>query len=206
VIKSVLGKDLDPLIQRIFPFLFRRHLDPNILSASGALVSVAAGAAFGMGRLELGGLLILFGGFFDLVDGVVARHQGDSTRFGAFLDSTLDRLSDMALLLGLGVHYGVQGEPGHAVLAGTALVVSVLVSYTKARAEVDIGSLEVGILERAERVVILAAGALFGFVIPALWIIALGSTITLIQRVTLARREMERLDEADRSGLGEEVG
>jgi len=206
VIKSVLGKDLDPLIQRIFPFLFRRHLDPNILSASGALVSVAAGAAFGMGRLELGGLLILFGGFFDLVDGVVARHQGDSTRFGAFLDSTLDRLSDMALLLGLGVHYGVQGEPGHAVLAGTALVVSVLVSYTKARAEVDIGSLEVGILERAERVVILAAGALFGFVIPALWIIALGSTITVIQRVTLARREMERLDEADRSGLGEEVG
>lgn len=206
MIKSVLGKDLDPLIQRIFPFLFRRHLDPNILSASGALVSVAAGAAFGMGRLELGGLLILFGGFFDLVDGVVARHQGDSTRFGAFLDSTLDRLSDMALLLGLGVHYGVQGEPGHAVLAGTALVVSVLVSYTKARAEVDIGSLEVGILERAERVVILAAGALFGFVIPALWIIALGSTITVIQRVTLARREMERLDEADRSGLGEEVG
>ena len=206
MIKSVLGKDLDPLIQRIFPFLVRRHLDPNLLSASGALVSVAAGAAFGMGRLELGGLLILFGGFFDQVDGVVARHQGDSTRFGAFLDSTLDRLSDMALLLGLGVHYGVQGEPGHAVLAGAALVVSVLVSYTKARAEVDIGSLEVGILERAERVVILAAGALFGFVIPALWIIALGSTITLIQRVTLARREMERLDEADRSGLGEEVG
>jgi CDP-diacylglycerol--glycerol-3-phosphate 3-phosphatidyltransferase len=206
VIKSVLGKDLDPLIQRIFPFLFRRHHDPNLLSACGALVSVAAGAAFGMGRLGLGGLLILVGGFFDLVDGVVARHQGDSTRFGAFLDSTLDRLSDMALLLGLGVHYGMRGEPWHALLAGAALVSSVLVSYTKARAEVDIGSLDVGILERAERVVILAAGALFGFVIPALWIITVGSTITVIQRVTRAHREMERLDEADRSSLGEQTG
>jgi CDP-diacylglycerol--glycerol-3-phosphate 3-phosphatidyltransferase len=206
VIKSVLGKDLDPLIQRIFPFLFRRHLDPNMLSACGALVSIAAAAAFGVGWIGSGGLLILVGGFFDLVDGVVARHQGDSTRFGAFLDSTLDRLSDMALLLGLGVHYGVRGEPWHALLAGTALVSSVLVSYTKARAEVDIGSLEVGILERAERVVILAAGALFGFVIPALWIITLGSTITVMQRVTRAHREMERLDEADRSGLGEQTG
>jgi CDP-diacylglycerol--glycerol-3-phosphate 3-phosphatidyltransferase len=206
VIKSVLGKDLDPLIQRIFPFLFRRELDPNLLSACGALVSIAAAAAFGVGRLGLGGLLILLGGFFDLVDGVVARHQGISTRFGAFLDSTLDRLSDMALLLGLGVHYGVRGEPWHALLAGAALASSVLVSYTKARAEVDIGSLEVGILERAERVVILAAGALFGFVIPALWIITLGSTITVIQRVSVAHREMERLDEADRSGLGEQTG
>ena len=92
------------------------------------------------------------------------------------------------------------------LLAGAALASSVLVSYTKARAEVDIGSLDVGILERAERVVILAAGALFGFVIPALWIITVGSTITVAQRVTRAHREMARLDEADRSGLGEQTG
>ncbi len=82
------------------------------------------------------------------------------------------------------------------------MVVSVLVSYAQARAEISLSSFRVGLLERAERVLILAAGALFGLMIPALWVIAVGSTITVVQRITHAYREMERIDAAERTGLG----
>ena len=91
MIKSVVGQRLDALIHRLFPFLFWRPLDPDTLTIAGTLVSVGAAWALAESALVLGGILILAGGFFDLVDGVVAHHQGISTRFGGFLDSTLDR-------------------------------------------------------------------------------------------------------------------
>lgn len=199
MIKSTVGKNLDVWIRRLFPFLFWWELDPNALTVTGALVSTAAGVALAVGRPLLGGLLILAGGFFDLVDGVVARHQGTSTRFGAFLDATLDRLSDMALLLGISVHYAALAEPGHVALAGAALCATVLVSYSKARAELVVPGFSVGFMERGERVAVLAAGALFGLLVPALWVILLGSSVTVAQRFALAYREMERIDRAEKA-------
>jgi CDP-diacylglycerol--glycerol-3-phosphate 3-phosphatidyltransferase len=193
------GKNLDDWIRRLFPFLFRWELDPNALTVTGALVSTGAAAAFAAGSPRAAGLLMLAGGFFDLVDGVVARHRGVATRFGAFLDSTLDRWVDVVLLVGISVHYAGEGAPQHVALAGLALATTVLVSYTKARAELVLGRFEIGLLERAERVVILAAGALFGLIVAALWIIAIGSAITAGQRIALAYREMQRLDAADAS-------
>ena len=203
MIKSAVGERLDPLIHRLFPFLIRRRIAPNLLTVCGACVALVAAAAFMWGHFPLGGVLLLAGGFFDLVDGVVARHHGISTRFGAFLDSTLDRLVDMAVLLGICVHYAALGAPDDVLLAGTAMVSSVLVSYAKARAELVIESFEVGLLERGERVGLLAAGAIFGVMIPVLWIIAIGSTITVAQRFARARREMDRMDQAEREGLRE---
>jgi phosphatidylglycerophosphate synthase len=197
VIKAAVGKNLDVWIHRLFPFLFWRELDPNSLTMAGALVSTAAAAAFAAGAPVAAGVLILAGGFFDLVDGVVARHRGIATRFGAFLDSTLDRWVDAVLLVGISVHYAREGAPQHVALAGLALAAVVLVSYTKARAELVLEEFEVGLLERAERVVILAAGAIFGRLVAALWIIAIGSAITAGQRIALAYREMQRLDAAD---------
>jgi phosphatidylglycerophosphate synthase len=205
VIKSAFGERVDEVVHRLFPFLFVRRLDPNALTVCGALVSLGAAAAFIAGHWPLAGCLILFGGFFDLVDGVVARHFGISTRFGAFLDSTLDRLVDMALLLGISVHYASQGEAGSVLLAGGAMVASVLVSYAKARAELEVPTIEVGLLERGERVGLLAAGALFDLMIPVLWVIAVGSTITVIQRFARARREMDRMDQAEKEGLQEPI-
>jgi CDP-diacylglycerol--glycerol-3-phosphate 3-phosphatidyltransferase len=202
VIKSVFGDRVDRWVRAAFPFLFVWPLNPNLLTVVGTVVSLAAAVAFSAGRFGTGGLLMIAGGFFDLVDGVVARHRGVATRFGAFLDSTLDRLADMGLLLGIAMHYSLAGEPGLVLLTGYALVVSVLVSYTQARAEIALSSFRVGFLERAERVLILAAGALFGLMIPALWVIAIGSTITVVQRFTHAYREMERIDAAERAGSG----
>jgi CDP-diacylglycerol--glycerol-3-phosphate 3-phosphatidyltransferase len=200
VIKSTVGQNLDVWIRRLFPFLFRVDLDPNTLTVAGALVSTGAAAAFAAGAPRAAGILILAGGFFDLVDGVVARHRGIATRFGAFLDSTLDRWVDVVLLAGVSVYYAREGAPQWVALAGLALAATVLVSYSKARAELVLDHFEIGLLERAERVVILAAGAIFGLLVPALWIIAIGSAITAGQRIALAYREMERLDAAEAKG------
>ena len=205
MIKSVAGQRLDAVVHRLFPFLFVRRLNANALTVVGVLVSLASAVAFARGEFRLAGALILVGGFFDLVDGVVARHQGTSSRFGAFLDATLDRLSDMALLLGISVHYAAVHDPAHVALSGTALVASVLVSYSKARAELVVPGFSVGLFERAERVVVLAAGAVFGLVAPALWLITLGSAFTVAQRFTLAYREMERMDRAEKDAM-EQLG
>jgi phosphatidylglycerophosphate synthase len=204
VIKSVVGQRLDALIQRLFPFLFWGHLDPNRLTVLGTLVSLSAGWAFAESALALGGILILAGGFFDLVDGVVARHHGIASRFGGFLDSTLDRLVDMALLVGISVHYARSGEPDGVLLAGVAATTSVLVSYSKARAELDGPKIDVGVLERGERIGLLAAGSILGFLGPALWLIVIGSTITVAQRFAAAHRALDALDAGERVDHDEE--
>ena len=162
----------------------------------------SAALAFAGGWFLAGGILILAGGFFDLIDGVVARHHGIATRFGAFLDSTLDRLVDMALLLGIAMHFAQSGRSGGVLLAGAAMIGTVLVSYSKACAERFLPEITVGVLERGERVGILAAGAIFGLMIPALWLIAIGSAITVIQRFERAYRGMNQIDAAERAGPG----
>jgi CDP-diacylglycerol--glycerol-3-phosphate 3-phosphatidyltransferase len=205
VIKEKLGDHLDGWIQAALPFLFRRPVNPNLLTVTGALVSLVAALAFARGAFLAAGILVLAGGFFDLIDGVVARHHGISTRFGAFLDSTLDRLVDMVLLLGIAMYFAQTGRPGGVLLAGTALVSTVLVSYSKACAEHFVSRVTVGVLERGERVGILAAGGIFGLLVPALWVVAIGSTITVIQRFVHVHREMQRIDADERAGLGEPV-
>jgi CDP-diacylglycerol--glycerol-3-phosphate 3-phosphatidyltransferase len=203
MIKEKLGDRLDGWIHTALPFLFVRSIDPNLLTVVGALVSLLAAAAFAAGWFVVGGVGILAGGFFDLVDGVVARHHGTTTRFGGFLDSTLDRLVDMALLLGIALYFARVGRPEVVLLAGVALIASVLVSYSKACAEQYVPEIKVGIMERGERVGLLAAGGILGLVVPALWAVAIGSSITVIQRFDRAYKEMQKADAADRAGLRE---
>ena len=194
MIKARFGADLDGRIQRLFPFLARLRVHPDVLSLLGLAVSLAAAVAFARGGFRSGALLVLAGGFFDLVDGVVARQRGITTHFGAFLDSSLDRVVDMALLLALQMHYASQGREAVAWLAAWALLASVMVSYTKARAETVLPDFRGGLMERAERVLILAAGGLFGWMPWALGVVAVGATLTVGQRVALARRRMAELD------------
>jgi len=132
----------------------------------------------------------------DLVDGVVARHHGTESNFGAFLDSTLDRLVDMAVLMGVLMFYARAGEPMLVLLVGWVLVAGVMVSYAKARAERFVDHFEGGIMERAERMGLVALGGLVGFMQPMLWIVAIGSTITVVQRFGLAYRAMNALPAA----------
>lgn len=196
MIKARFGERVDDAVHRLFPFMFRRRFDPNVLTVLGALVSCGAAAAFASGSLRWGGVLILLGGFFDLVDGVVARHQGVSTTFGAFLDSTLDRLVDIVLFLGLILHFAAGARTDLVLLTGVALAATVLVSYAKARAEQFVPVFEGGMLERGERIGLLAAGSILDFLVPALWILAIGSVVTVAQRMRMAWVAMSELDAA----------
>lgn len=198
MIKEKFGDRLDRVVHAAFPFLFWRPLNPNLLSLLGAVVSVGAASAFLLGHLRTGGWLMIASGFFDLVDGAVARHNGTTSTFGAFLDSTLDRLVDMAVLAGMIMYYAAHGSPRIALVAGVALVSSVLVSYAKARAEVVMGRLDGGFFERGERMGILSLGAVTGYLPVALALVAVGATVTALQRIAIAHREMEKIDAAAR--------
>jgi len=205
VIKEKLGHRIDEIVHFLFPFLFVRRINPDLLTVVGAMVSMIAAVAFAKGHLFLGGWVVWAGGFFDLVDGVVARHFKISTTFGGFLDSTLDRMVDMVLLLGLVIHFSGSGDNRTAIVASYVLVCSILTSYMKARAELHLEHLPGGMLERGERMGLLIAGGVFGIMVPVLWLLAVGTTFTVGQRLWVARREMARLDSAPATGPGEVI-
>jgi phosphatidylglycerophosphate synthase len=181
-------------------------LNPDLLTVTGTLVAGSAGVAFGVGEMPLGGALLLAGGVFDLVDGVVARHFGTATRFGAFLDSSLDRVVDIVALLGLFTFYIRAEMLGMAIVVAWVLVSTVLTSYAKARAEQMVERMPGGFLERGERIGLLAFGALSGWLQPVLWGLAIGSGVTVAQRFLYAWREMGRLDRLEREALEARAG
>ena len=206
MIKEKLGHRIDGWIHTLFPFLFWRPIPPDLLTVTGTVVASAAGLAFAGGQPRLAGVLLLVGGFFDLVDGVVARHFGISTRFGAFLDSSLDRVVDILVMLGLVAFFARRGDSIGIVLCALILVASVLTSYAKARAERILERMPGGLLERGERIGLLALGALVGVLWPILWLLAVGTLVTVGQRFLYAYREMAQLDRAEREAEDGEAG
>lgn len=200
MIKAKFGDRLDGWIETAFPFLVRHPVNPNVLTVVGTLISLGSATAFAFGRFGLGAWLILAGGLFDLIDGVIARRHGTATPFGAFLDSTLDRLADMAILLGVMIHFAGRGEAGTVLLAGIALIAAVLTSYAKARAEQWVRSFEGGLLERGERLFVLGVGAVSGYLVAALWILSVLGTATVAYRFSLAYRELARLEPGSQAG------
>lgn len=164
--------------------LARAGLTPNMVTTIGVLLSVAVALVIASGNLILGGVLFLVASGFDMLDGAVARAAGSVTKFGGFLDSTLDRYSETIVLFG--VLYYVMQTPNAtvgALLVFAATTGSLLISYARARAEAAGFHASVGLLARPERVVILAAGLLFGQLLPALWILAVGTHLTVFMRI-----------------------
>ncbi len=205
MIKARLGADVDQAIQRIFPFLTRVRLDPNALTMAGVGAAGASGIAFAVHAPRVAGLLLILAGIFDLIDGIVARNQGRSSAFGAFFDSTMDRVSELLVFAGIGFAMASRADSSGILLLFWALLGSFMTSYTRARAEKDLASLSAGLMERAERCVVLIVGALSGFLQVALLIIALGSTLTAIQRIRAARGLLRVLEETGRDPTLEEV-
>ena len=168
--------------------LFRMRLRPNHLTLLGLGVSLLAAAAFVSGHTRLGGVLLLLAGLFDFFDGALARVSGQVTPFGAFLDSVIDRYSDIVVLLGIVVFFAGMPHARGALVAMAGLVGSVMVSYTKARAESIGVSCNVGVMERPERMICLIAGALLDLLEPALWVLAVLANVTALQRIAFTRR------------------
>jgi CDP-diacylglycerol--glycerol-3-phosphate 3-phosphatidyltransferase len=171
------------LLDKIVSVIAATGINPNVLTFLGLLVNFAAAASFAVGKFFPGALIIFFAGFLDMLDGQVARKQKRVTAFGAFYDSTLDRYADMALYMGLLVYYAVAARTSYVVLSAVATAGSVMVSYSRARAESLIPLCKVGFMERPERMVLLILGGLFNRMAPALWVIAIVATMTVIHRI-----------------------
>jgi len=173
---------------RVVSILARTRITPNTLTIAGFLVSVVAGVVIALDYLLIGGGLILFSGVFDMLDGSLARAKGQSTRFGALLDSTLDRLAEAAVLLGLLILYLDKNTTWEPVLIYITFVGSVSVSYVRARAEGLGMKCEVGLFTRPERVIVLALGILLTYwidkaILITLSILAIMVWVTVLQRI-----------------------
>ena len=177
--------------------LLRLHVSPDAVTVFGTVGAVAAAlACFPDGRFGLGVLLIAIFATSDLIDGTMARISGTSGPWGNFLDATLDRVADGAIFGGLVLWGALNGDAATTAAATLALVTGQVTSYAKARAEAVGATANVGIAERAERLVlVLLAALLAGFGVPyvlpaALWIIGGLGIITIIQRRVVVRRQL----------------
>jgi len=163
------------------PFIRNISLNPNILTVTGFVITAGAALVL-LYNTSLAGLLIIAGGLLDMLDGVVARVNNRETRFGAFLDSLLDRYSDAFLFLSVAWYLAAKGNHQGAFLSLGTLVGAFLISYARARAEGLGESCYTGIMERPERIMLLAFAALTGWFVPILWIMLVLTHITVIQR------------------------
>ena len=183
------------LTRPVVRLLAKTSITPNALTWFGFVLSVGAAALITTGHLFAAGFIVLIAGLFDMLDGALARHTNKTTRFGAVLDSTLDRITESILLLGVLVLYAREQSIVGILLVGIALPSSLLVSYTRAIAEAAGLDCKVGLFTRAERVIVLALGLLLSQIdyalITALGIIALFSLFTVGQRLLHVRRQMK---------------
>ena len=184
------------IIDRIVRWLALSRIHPNVLTFLGLVINTVAAFLFAAGNFRAAGLVVIGAGLFDMVDGRVARETNRVTKFGGFFDSVIDRYSDLALFMGLLVYYAAINRFFYIVLTAIVMTGSVMVSYTRARAECTIPQCKVGFLERPERVVLIIIGALFDRMAPVLWVIAVLSNLTVIHRMIYTWQECKRLEEA----------
>jgi CDP-diacylglycerol--glycerol-3-phosphate 3-phosphatidyltransferase len=175
----------------VVTLLSKTGITPNVLTWIGFLIAMVTAVFAALGQMIVAGLLLLFGGYFDMLDGSLARRTGKVTVFGEVLDSTLDRLSEGAILLGLLYWFAVDGSTIGIMLVGVTLLSSLVVSYIRAKAEIVKVECLKGLFTRPERVVVLAIGFLVNQLEIALGIIALFSLFTVGQRLFHVWRQLK---------------
>ena len=204
---SAFGRACGVLLDTIVRWLALARINPNVLTFFGLVINTVAAFLFGYANGDnqrtmffYAGLVIIGSGFFDLVDGRVARASNQVTRFGGFFDSVVDRYSDASLFFGLLVFYARGNRFFYVVLTAFVMISSIMVSYTRARAESLIPTCNVGFMERPERLVLLIIGALFNRMTPALWVIAVISTLTVIHRIQFTWQQTHQIEPSAQPG------
>ena len=180
------------LIEPVADFLVRRRVNPNVITTIGTLCTIVAGVIFAFGHISIGGWVLGLTALFDVLDGIVARRTGRETKFGAFYDSSLDRVSDGVVLAGLTVFYATD-TPRHSVtmviICLMAIIGTFLTSYTRARADALGIDAKVGMLQRPERVALLSAPqAFFGLAFHGLVLAAIVSLLAVTSWITAVQR------------------
>ena len=189
-ITGTIGAAGKRILDTIVGLLAALRIHPNVLTLIGLVINIGAAVLFAKGLFFWAGLVVVFAGVFDMMDGEVARLTKRVTRFGAFFDSVIDRYSDLILLLGLVHWYARWNQMFYVALTGLVIVGSVMTSYVRARAESLIPQCKVGFLERPERIVLLVIGSLTNRMAPVLWVMAILSNWTVSQRIWYTYREL----------------
>ena len=187
-LRRALQQWLEKMLAPVAAMLQRLGASADQVSVAGFLLNVGAAALVVTGHLVAAGILYLVAGVLDLLDGVLARTGGKPTRFGAFLDSTLDRASEGVVFAAIGYRFAAEGSAVDSGIVVLALLGSFLVSYVRARAEGLGAECRVGIATRAERVVLIVLGLVSGLLSEAIRLVAVLTAVTVVQRVACARR------------------
>ncbi len=177
----------DPVVN----LLEKTGITPNILTWIGFIIAVITAVFAAFGNMLVAGLLLLFGGYFDMLDGSLARRTGKASVFGEVLDSTLDRLSEGAVLIGILYWFTVVGSVWGIMLVGVTMLSSLVVSYIRAKAEIIKVECLKGLFTRPERVIVLAVGFFINRLEIAIGIIAFFSMITVGQRLYHVWRQLK---------------
>jgi CDP-diacylglycerol---glycerol-3-phosphate 3-phosphatidyltransferase len=184
MLSALVGNLVRSQLQRLGFYLAQTRLSPNAFTLIGLLLNIVVAAIIASGNLLLGGIMALVAGAFDMLDGAVARSTGQVTKFGGFFDSTLDRYSEAIVYFGLLI-YLMNTDAGTTAVAllFAAIIGSLMVSYSRARAEAAGVDAEVGIFARPERIILLAILLMFDQPVIALWILAIVTNFTTMQRI-----------------------
>jgi CDP-diacylglycerol--glycerol-3-phosphate 3-phosphatidyltransferase len=193
LISAKIGHALDPLILKTYHLFFgNRVVNPNLVTVLGAATAAASSAVIAFDFLILGGIILLVSGFFDLSDGAIARSAGKVSPFGGFLDSVLDRYSDLLIMLGVAIHLVRHGDILYSLIAFVAAMGTAIIPYAKARAEGAALSCKTGLLERPERMLIVLIGLFFNLLPYAVILLAVFTHVTVIQRILYVRRQAKQ--------------
>jgi len=177
------------ILDTIAAFLLKIGLTPNLVTSFGLVLTIAAAVFAALGKFSIAGLILLIGAPLDAVDGAMARKLGTPTRFGGFFDSVMDRYAELFMLGGLLVYYNGKGDTTTALLVYIAAAGSLMVSYTRARAEGLQLNARVGFFSRLERMISLILFLLIGKPVIAIWLIAILANFTAIQRIIFVYRQ-----------------
>jgi CDP-diacylglycerol--glycerol-3-phosphate 3-phosphatidyltransferase len=177
------------------------RIHPNVLTLVGVVINVGAAWALGHGHFILAGIVMIVANIFDFIDGKVAYRLQLQSAFGAFWDSTLDRFSDLALLVGLIYLYSTLGRADYVMVAALTLIFSIMTSYARARAESLVEKCKVGFMERPERIVLFMIGAFTNRMAGVLWVILLLSVLAVANRIYYTYLALNALPMPSRTGL-----
>jgi CDP-diacylglycerol--glycerol-3-phosphate 3-phosphatidyltransferase len=177
------------VLEGIGGFCLRLGLSPNGMTLLGLVGSLLGATLLGLGAVSIGGVVVLLSGATDALDGTMARLRGQATRFGAFLDSTLDRVSELCLFSGLAIHFALGSNVLGVALALAAAIGSIMVSYEKARAEALGFDCKVGLLTRMERYLVLCPALILNLPLIGLGLVAILGNFTAVQRFAHVYRQ-----------------
>jgi len=183
MLRKIVGDKIEYIFSCFEPFLPKNKIIPNILTFTGLGINFIGAYLYFEGYMRIAGIVILFAGLFDILDGAVARARNLATKIGAFTDSVVDRYSDFVIFGGILAYFIRRGNLTYSMVLLFIISGAFLISYVRAKAELIIPKCDVGFMERPERIIVLALGSIFDILGPALWFLAIFTHLTAFYRI-----------------------